>query len=265
MPHIVLATKHQKSRWIAPYLEPLGYQVRESDAFDTDSLGTFSGEIARTCSPEQAALTKAKQACEYSNAAFGLGSEGSFGGGPYFGLVNFNTELLCLYQRDTNTAIYGHAAGPFSPISLPIEHHTTAQTIAEKLAKFEQQHWILTLPHTLEKGLSLDELLARFTYHLPSSGKIIPDLRAMHSPERQTMIANAAKDLARRLTSFCPQCKAANFVIKKAIAGLICSQCSLPTKQVKHHLIACDHCQHSCVVPSNNALADPTYCQICNP
>ena len=43
MQRVALITKHEKARWIAPYLAPLGYEVFGTSLFDTDILGTFSG------------------------------------------------------------------------------------------------------------------------------------------------------------------------------------------------------------------------------
>lgn len=265
MPQIVIATKHQKGHLIAPLLAPLGYEVDETDAFDTDSLGTFSGEIARTCTPEQAAYIKAKQACQNSDAEFGLGSEGSFTSGPYFGLMTHNTEILCLYQRSTNTAIYAQASGAFAPRGLTIDEHTTSGTVAQTCSQFKNQHWILSLPNALEKGLNLTQLQARLNHHKPLTGQITPDLRAMYSPQRQAMIVSAAKDLIRRLKTKCPECDTANFVIKKTLPGLLCAQCTLPTKQIKTYISHCDHCQFSVSEPSKHTEGDPTYCQLCNP
>ncbi|WP_249928762.1 hypothetical protein [Pseudoalteromonas sp. S3260] len=81
MPKVVIATKHKKAPLIAPALKPLGYNVVTTSLFDTDTLGMFSHEVQRHCSANTAALTKAQRACELKGEQFGLGSEGSFGGG----------------------------------------------------------------------------------------------------------------------------------------------------------------------------------------
>ena len=45
---IAIATKHGKEAVIAPrLLEALGLKCVNSDQLDTDSLGTFSGEVER--------------------------------------------------------------------------------------------------------------------------------------------------------------------------------------------------------------------------
>ena len=130
MPKIVIATKHKKAPLVAPALEPLGFKVFTTDLFDTDTLGMFSHEVQRHGSANTAALTKAQRACELTDEQFGLGSEGSFGGGPYPGLMNWDEEVICFYDKHNNNAIYGYAGGPFSPSSLTINSETNAESIA---------------------------------------------------------------------------------------------------------------------------------------
>jgi hypothetical protein len=284
MQRVALITKHEKARWIAPYLAPLGYEVFESSIFDTDILGTFSGEVERTLSPMDAALTKAKKACELTNTDWGLGSEGSFGGGPAPGMINWNDELLCLYQASTGIAIYAHAAGPTSVQDLTLNGRVP---IKQKLLLYPKQLWILCskngvqngaqddvqddvqegIQKHIQKGLSAEQLLDSLEKMTVSSQKVTiePDLRAMNCPERQQMIAKAAEDLVRRLSETCPQCEAFNFVVKEKQSGLPCTLCTLPTEQAKSWTRICDGCgyRHDDVVQQKGA--DPTYCQFCNP
>jgi hypothetical protein len=264
MPQVVLITKHGKARWIAPHLEPLGYQVTESTLFDTDSLGTFSGEIERTLSPKEAALSKAKKACELTKADWGLGSEGSFGGGPAPAMINWNTELLCLYQASSGVTVYAQAAGPTSVQEFTLDGDLP---LAQTLLKQPNQLWILRSEQGIEKGLSATQVLDRVTDIGGSTEqlKIEPDLRAMHCPERQQMIAKAAEDLVRRLSTTCPECQAFNFVVKEKQPGLTCTLCSLPTEQAKSWTRICDACGHRHDDIVEQKGADPTYCHFCNP
>ena len=49
---LLIATKHNKERVIAPLLEEaLGVTCVVNDTFDTDTLGTFTGEVERTLDP----------------------------------------------------------------------------------------------------------------------------------------------------------------------------------------------------------------------
>lgn len=90
MKNAALLTKHRKSQQLAPVLYDIGIELVEIDFFDTDELGTFSGEIERKLSPKDCALIKAKKAVELTGLNVGLGSEGSFGGGPLAGFMNWN-------------------------------------------------------------------------------------------------------------------------------------------------------------------------------
>lgn len=263
MIEVVLCSKHEKAKVIAPYLSKLGFTLQETKDFDTDTLGTFSGEIERTLTPLEAALRKAKEACQLSGADYGMGSEGSFGGGPMPGIVNWNEEILCFYQASTERTIFAKAANATHVQNLDADSYDDLRLA---LKEHPGQHWILREDQQLLKGLSEDDLLK-----LHSEDKLLfpltlePDLRAMHCPERQTIIAKAAEDLVERLQALCPQCEAPDFVIKEAKDGLACGLCSLPTKQIKEYVKICSECEFREVIPSEKSQGDPTFCDYCNP
>lgn len=98
---VALLTRHRKAAQVAPALAPLGLQVIETTAFDTNQLGSFSGEIARQQSARDCAREKARRACALTGLRLGIGSEGSFGGGPFPGLLNWDHELLLLHDAQT--------------------------------------------------------------------------------------------------------------------------------------------------------------------
>ncbi|MDP4663699.1 MAG: hypothetical protein NWS74_08540, partial [Salibacteraceae bacterium] len=57
--NLIVATKHQKESVIAPLLQTaLGVQCLTNPAFDTDKLGTFTGEVERVLDPIQTARQK---------------------------------------------------------------------------------------------------------------------------------------------------------------------------------------------------------------
>jgi hypothetical protein len=264
MPNVVLLTKHEKSRWISPQLAALNYTVRESSAFDTDTLGTFSGEVERTLSPKAAALTKAQKACEVSGSDWGLGSEGSFGGGPIPGLINWNDEILCLYQQSTEFTVYASASGASSLHKFALDDHAL---VKKRLFEFPGQHWILRSGQRIEKGLTSSQLLDSLQASRTSLDllQVEPDLRALYCPQRQQIIAKAATDLARRLSINCPQCDAVNFVVKEKLSGLPCSQCGLPSDVAKSWISICDGCDYRDGHVVREQHADPKYCHFCNP
>jgi hypothetical protein len=80
---LVIATKHEKEKVITPLLEEaLGVVCFIPEGFDTDTLGTFTGEIERKLDPISTARQKCLMAMKVSNCDLGIASEGSFGPHP---------------------------------------------------------------------------------------------------------------------------------------------------------------------------------------
>lgn len=263
MPTAVLLTKHKKASAIAPLLSSLGFSIEEYSDFDTDSLGTFSGEIERTLSPKECALQKAQKACELTGCDIGLGSEGSFGGGPMPGFMNWNSEILCFYQKPSDTAIFAFAEGPTKVDNLKAKD---LNELTLKAGKLPGQYWIYRHKDKLFKGLTIDAIAKIATEQQMSFPvKLEPDLRAMYSPERMGMIRKAAEDLAQRLISPCPKCQMVDFVVKGSEKGLPCAGCGLPTNSIKYKIKRCDHCGYEEKVAPEQDFADPSTCGFCNP
>jgi hypothetical protein len=98
---IIIPTKHAKSIAIAPPLwNRLGASVLEYYV-DTDTLGTFSGEVER----EGNALECARRKCEWALELLGdkvdycIASEGSFGPHPQIPFLPCNQEILYFIDR----------------------------------------------------------------------------------------------------------------------------------------------------------------------
>ena len=275
-----ILTKHQKLPLIAPALTALGFHLQLSEDFDTDTLGTFAGEIPRQLSPLECVKTKAKLAAELTGLRFGIGSEGSFGGGPMPSLVNWDDELLCMYDSKVQQFIIARSAGPVALSSLITDDLAMLQAHIEKSSAdgstdlSSHQGWICTSSAGLVKGLiGFSALLS----HLQASGllnsaeqlcekiTISPDLRAHLCPERQQYIQQAAVQLAERIRARCPACAAADFWRKAAETGLPCAACDYPTPQIKHYIKQCDCCGHKEYESAVSEYADPAHCPLCNP
>lgn len=269
---IALLTKHGKAQWIAPELASLGLTVVTTEAFDTDLLGTFSGERERTASPLDCAKRKAALACELTGLRLGLGSEGSIGGGPMFGLMNWDQEVLVLYDASRDFYVTAVAAGA---IALQDFNESDVPDLASKLTRFlPGQAWMV---HT-DKGIFKDLYSASAIYELlyvhklwdgdTFSGdqlRIQPDYRAMNCPERQRFISSAAEQLRERLLSLCPKCAEVNFWQTDVRRGLPCHQCGLPSQLTSAAIKSCSGCGFTVEEPVTEKYADPMYCQVCNP
>ncbi len=267
-----MLTKHEKLPLVAPALKGLGFELQLTTDFDTDTLGTFSGEIPREQTPLECVKTKAKLAAELSGLRYGIGSEGSFGGGPMPGLVNWDDELLAFYDSHTERYIVASASGPVPLASLITDDLSQLQS---HIAKAEpEQRWVCQVNELLAKGLTgFTDLQQWLTDHqlLLASGNtktavtLSPDLRAHYCPARQIYIRKAAEQLAERLQSRCPACQSPNFWRTSAQKGLPCAACDFPTPRVKNYLKSCDCCGHSELEAATETVADPSYCPRCNP
>ncbi|MDP5065190.1 MAG: hypothetical protein NWQ24_10970 [Haliea sp.] len=269
---MALLTRHAKDEWIAPPLLSLGVTLSVTDAFDTDQLGTFSGEVERKLTPLECARRKAQLACELTGLDFGLGSEGSFGGGPMPGLLNWDEELLVFWDRSAGQEIVAYAAGPVRVSSC--QWRSPERLEAHIAANDAKQAWIIRHPAGVMKGLCgaaelLDQLhhtvLPGMSDDQAASITIEPDLRAMHCPERQIYIYQAAQQLAARLQSLCPRCAAVNFWPSTQVPGLPCEDCGAPTPLPLAAIVQCQCCEYEIRQPVEHTVADPQHCSWCNP
>lgn len=258
----VITTRHNKAAYLSPILKKSGVTLRAYEGFDTDTLGSFCKTVERKDSPESCALRKAKIACEATGAVFGIGSEGSFGGGPYSSFFNWNQEVLCFYDKHTQQAIFAYAEGPVGLESIPFTSH---KALSEWVNRFPGQRWMLLKQENVIKGLTRNSLLQMAKDGSVKEGDMIsPDLRAMYSPTRQILLTEVAKDLHHRLQSHCPDCHARDFVVKKHEPGLPCGLCRTATSKVLAHIRLCTMCGFQQTERLND-FADPYYCSVCNP
>ena len=93
------------------------------------------------------------------------------------------------------------------------------------------------------------------------------DMRAMYNPTRMEVIRLAALKLAKKIKTYCPKCSSPGFGAERSVAGLKCSQCSLPTKSTKAHIYECQKCNYEEEInfPNSKQTEDPMYCDFCNP
>ncbi|TQV73121.1 hypothetical protein FLL45_16845 [Aliikangiella marina] len=266
-----MLTKHGKASLIKPSLHKFGIDIVTTEAFDTDLLGTFSGEVERTMTPQNCAARKARLACELTGLELGIGSEGSFGGGPYPGLVNWDTEIIVLYDSRWDKEITAVVSGPFSVGKIKTE---SLEDLKKQIANHSsQQAWIFRGPEKNHKGLqsfqavysALQASALIENDELTESLSLEPDLRAMHCPERQNYIRQTAEQLAQRIQSLCPSCAIPDFWPTDVERGLACRSCGRPTKSIRAKISVCSECNHSEVVNVDREAAEPAECQWCNP
>lgn len=272
---LLIATKHKKETIIAPIFEAeFGITSFVSDAFDTDSLGTFSGEIER----KEDALTTLRNKCILSATAnqydLVIASEGSFGAHPSIFIAQANTELIMLKDFKNDLEIVA------KEISLDTNFNgqkiSTEADLLEfaKKVKFPSHGLILKNEEvhfsTLFKGIqSVEILLEKFHYLMQYKDSVYveTDMRALYNPTRMQVIEKVTLQLVEKMKSLCPSCQTPGFDVVQAVSGLPCQLCKRPTRSTLYHTYECKKCEYSInkMFPRNIQYEDPMYCDTCNP
>lgn len=272
---VSLLTKHGKEKVIA---EVLGAQascfVMQTDAYDTDLLGTFTQETPRYGSQLDAARKKAAIGMELLKLDLGLANEGAFINDPYAGIMPWNNELIVLVDQQHQLEITGFSSGPAQNENGYISHW-------EELTKFANSalfpsHYLVVKPTDeyhpqSRKGIQdLAELKDAFEWAKGLSAKGIVyvenDLRAFANPTRMENIRKAAIDLANKMNSVCPECSTPGFWITDVKRGLPCNACGLATDEEIAKIWSCLKCGYQ-ETEGMKVLrfADPSKCKHCNP
>jgi hypothetical protein len=233
-----LLTQHAKEEVVAPALgDGLGARLEVVGDFDTDTLGTFTRDVARAGSQIEAARRKAAIAIERSGASLGLGSEGAFVSGP-FGLGSWNVERIVLIDASRGIEVVGRAAAAGLHAYRAVATRAELESVAE-WARFPG-HGLVVRPDgaddpRVRKGIrdwSTLESAFDEARRLSAGGVafVESDLRAHMHPTRMSVIAQAARDLVERLRTPCPGCRMPGFGSAEPVPGLPCAACGAPTR-----------------------------------
>jgi len=274
----VLATMHGPERAIAPLAARfLGLTVEVPTGLDTDTFGTFSREVGRSGTPLEAARAKIAAAFDLApDAQVGFASEGSFGPHPQVPFCAFGRELVVLIDRAGGLELVGHhgtmdtnfaqqavmdreAGLAFAAKAGFPEHGVIVMGMADgapapNLALFK------TIAAPADLAAALDAAIAR-----TGAAHIETDMRAHRNPRRMRAIKRAMIDLVRRARSRCPECGRHGFAVTERLTGLPCRWCAAPTFLTRADILQCAGCGHREERAMAAALADPMYCEECNP
>ncbi len=273
--NLLIATKHQKEKVIASILDKeLGVKCFVSLDFDSDQLGTFSGEIERKDDPITTVRKKCILAMEQANCDLAIASEGSFGSHPELFFVPANDEFLYFIDKKNNLEIFIRELSTETNLnSSEVKTEKELLDFANK-ANFPSHALIIRKSKTdlneIVKGIRNEELL-KTTFHdffiKYGSAYIETDMRAMFNPKRMQVIERATKKLVEKIKNLCPECKTPGFGITDSQQGLPCKTCSSPTRSTLSFIYSCKKCNftESKLFPNGKKMEDPTYCDRCNP
>lgn len=272
---LLIATKHQKETVIAPLFETeFAMHCFTSDAFDTDNLGTFSGEITR----KKDALTTLRNKCILASNAtqcdLVVASEGSFGPHPTLFFAHADEELVMLKDFKNDLEIVASVMSLETNFNGQVIHSELELCDFANKVKFPT-HGIILKPEeksrfNVKKNLLCKDALISAYHQLKHDFTTVyaeTDMRAMYNPTRMQVIEKTTKKLIEKIKTLCPQCDTPGFDIVKINPGLPCELCSLPTRSTLNAIYQCQKCAHEEIkmYPRGVKFEDPTYCDHCNP
>ena len=273
--NLLIATKHQKEKVIAPLMEAsLGVKCVVVNSFDTDEFGTFTGEVERKDDAITTARKKCIRAMELSGCDLAIASEGSFGPHPYLIFVPADDEFLLFLDKKNGLEILERELTTDTNFSgQEIKSENELSDFARQ-AKFPAHGLIIRKAKDdfteITKGITdWEQLLANFNRLLEKFGVVYveTDMRAMYNPSRMDAIEKVTKKLIGKIHSCCPECKTPGFGITTVRQGLPCGDCGFPTRSTLSHVYLCRKCSFTTekMYPYEKRFEDPEYCGICNP
>jgi len=272
--NLLIATKHQKEKVIAPILEKeLGVKCFVTPEFDTDTLGTFCGEVERKNDPITTARTKCLLAMEIAKCDMAVASEGSFGAHPTIFFAHADDEFLLFIDKKNDLEIIVRELSTDTNFNgTEIVSEQELRDFANKV-QFPSHGLILRKGKNdyskIKKGIVDWNVLIDCYNELTTDGfaYVETDMRAMYNPTRMKVIQKATQKLAEKINSCCPQCTAPGFGITDAKSGLPCEWCGFPTRSTLSYIYTCHKCGFvkEDKFPNNKMKEDPMHCNMCNP
>ena len=272
---MAIATKHGKEKVIAPVFErELGIHFEVPVNFDTDLLGTFTGEVERTMDPLTTARKKCLLAMEATGLDMAVASEGSFGPHPTIPFLPADDEWLFFIDKLNGIEVYGrHLSTTTNFSATQIKSFNELLEFAKKSGF--PQHGIILRPGEHESAdimkdiLNYEDLEKGYELLMDRYSKLYAetDMRAMHNPTRMEIIKEAAEKLVAKISNCCPQCQTPGFGITDAITGLPCGYCGSATRSILSYVYKCTKCSYSMLenYPHKKKVEEPGFCDLCNP
>lgn len=272
---LFIATKHSKETVIEPlFSSEFNSDCFTSIDFDTDVLGTFSGEIPRNDSALNTLRAKCELGYKTSNCDLVIASEGSFGPHPTIGFGLADQELVMLKDFKNDLEIVAYEISFDTNFNGKLITNLVDLADFAKAANFPSHGLILRESETdtkqIHKGIvTYDELESTFSDLMKQfpSVYVETDMRANFNPMRMKVIKKATLNLIKKIKNLCPSCKIPGFDIVKVNSGLPCENCHLPTRSTLSHTYQCAKCHYIEEVkyPRGIKFEDPTFCDNCNP
>lgn len=268
-----MTTKHEKVELVAPIFGRLGITVNEY-LWDTDQLGTFSGEIPRKLGQRETAIEKARIGLKATGSNYGLASEGSIGADPFIPLINSAIEALAWIDLERGIELVEFERGV--EIVAVKGELKSVEGLDELLVRADfPNHALIVYPKgrmaPIFKGIrGKEELLAALAESIRNSEEstavVESDLRAHMSPSRQVVIRRCAERLVSRLENLCERCSLPGFGVIANLYGLPCEECGEENERaLRGEVLGCVKCDLRVEQLNGKTSANPASCSSCNP
>lgn len=252
---IGLATIHGKHLAVAPpFRRLLGAEIVTAPDVDTDSLGTFSGEIARPAPVVETCALKAELAFRTMDVDCAIASEGSYGPIDRLPFHAAGVEIMAFVDRRRGLRIVETLATHRTNWRLLSFKAGDPEVRAAAIAIGFPDYGVFVICNSDRsqpiKGLSsLDEIAAAVDREASRSDDgtaiLIADMRAHRNPMRMKVLRALAYKLARRLDRLCPKCGTPGFGHIASRRGLPCQSCNAPTHWIDFEVDGCSVCGHA--------------------
>lgn len=272
---IVIATKHSKEEVLGPLLQKeLGVRWMIPANFDTDTLGTFSGEVERELDPLETARLKCMKALDITGKDLAIASEGSFGPHPTIFFSHADDELLLLMDKKYELEIVARFLTTETNFNAMVVRSKKELIDFAKATQFPSHGLIMKKSkeefNEMKKGIvDWDTLNQHFNFLMEKylSAYVETDMRAMYNPSRMLFIEKVAHKLMAKVKSTCPDCQTPGLGITAIKEGLPCSACDLPTSSIVSYMYSCVRCAFvkEEMYPNGKKVEEPMFCNFCNP
>ncbi len=284
---VVLTTMHNKAKSIAsPFKNALGVKIVCTQNINTDTLGTFTGEIEREGSALETARKKARLGMQNLNMSLGLASEGSFGPHPSLFIIPGTQEVMVFVDDNRGIEISEQIISTETNYNqISINSIADSKDFLTKV-KFPQHGLIvrqedprkniIDKTHTQEslifKGITnlADLYKAVESCKAASKNNIVyleTDMRAHMNPTRLKVIRKLALKLASRIRQLCPACACPGFGRSGFIGGLPCQECDYPSDYPLYEIHSCVSCNFQQQIARTDGVTHVKAfeCNYCNP
>lgn len=272
---IGLATIHAKERALAPpFRRLLAAEIVVAPGVDTDSLGTFSGEIPRKDGLVETALMKAELAFDSLDVECAVASEGSYGPIDRVPLTPCGIEIMAFIDRRRGLRLV--ETMPTHRTNWRMWRFRPRDPLLPMAAKAMgfPEYGVFVMRNSdygePVKGLAtLEQVAAAVDREARRSDDglalMIADMRAHRNPTRMKVLRALGGKLARRLCRLCPGCHAPGFGHIDSRRGLPCEACGSATHYIDVEIDACSACGHAVDRPRDDGrrMAPKLSCLSC--